>query len=394
VGVFQRKSVGPRADEAYLGRFQSRRENGLNSQTGAGKMRQVEAMDIRAKWEQTTRWLDELPQARAGMLGFFVFLGAGLLILRLPTWGFWIGLCSLLSLLSWLALSGKPVVKLTWPTEAALVEPLEMIELPGGEFDMGSPATEKGRYDDEVLHRVRVSAFAMAKVQVTQKLYQEVMKLDESPSEFKGPEMPVEKVSWFDAVRFCNKLSEQVGLRACYRIREPGPEDGPEDKKDAQPEVEWDRTADGYRLPTEAEWEYACRAGTKTAYSFGDDPAQLGEYAWFGGNSEGHTHEVGTRKPNPWGLHDLHGNVREWCWDWYGDYKESGNGMTNDKVTDDKSPIVNPIGSATGSVRVLRGGSYGDVPRNLRAANRDRYVPVNQLWLWGFRCVRGGLRQH
>ncbi len=177
----------------------------------------------------------------------------------------------------------------------------------------------------------------MAKYPVTQKLYQEVM--EQSPSYFKGESLPVEQVSWFDAVRFCNKLSERVGLQPCYRIEEA----------EAQPEVEWDQSANGYRLPTEAEWEYACRAATETAYSFGDDAAQLHEYAWFDGISEGRAHEVGHKKPNGWGLHDLHGNVWEWCWDWYGDYQ-----VSNDLTVSQ----ANTIGPPTGNGRVLRGGSF------------------------------------
>ncbi len=251
----------------------------------------------------------------------------------------------------WLGLTGDPIAL----PVADLPEPLMMLELPSGEFWMGSPPSEPDRYDDETRHRVRVSAFAMAKYPVTQKLYQEVM--EQSPSYFKGDSLPVETVSWFDAVRFCNKLSERVGLRPCYRVVEPAPRktEGEEAQAEAQPDVEWDQTANGYRLPTEAEWEYACRAGTETAYGFGDDPAQLGEYAWFEGNSESRTHEVGTKKANGWGLHDLHGNVWEWCWDWRGEYQ----------VTDDNDKSVSlvcPVGPPSGDWRVLRGGSFATGP--------------------------------
>jgi formylglycine-generating enzyme required for sulfatase activity len=263
-----------------------------------------------------------------------------------------------------------------------------MLELPGGEFWMGSPENESERYDDETRHRVRVSPFAMAKYLVTQKLYQEVM--EQSPSYFKGESLPVERVSWFDAVRFCNKLSERVGLQPCYRIVEPKQgKDKPADEEaqaEAQPEVEWDQTADGYRLPTEAEWEYACRAGTATAYSFGDDAAQLGEYAWFKGNSENRTHEVGTKKPNGWGLSDLLGNVWEWCWDWYAEYPVTSD---NDKSVS----LVCPVGPPSGDWRVLRGGSFGGEPWSLRSANRNRREPTDQVRGRGFRCVRGSARQ-
>lgn len=362
-------------------------------------------MEIREKWQQTTSWLDELPKTTAGMAGVVVFLCAGLLILRLPTWGFVLGLLSLLAVLCWLALSGKPVVKLTWPSvpgqpprfvaaaplgepgKPSQLEPLEMIELPGGEFWMGSPDSELGRSTDEIRHRVRVSGFAMARYPVTQRLFQEVM--EQNPSNFKGELHPVERVSWFDAVRFCNKLSERDGLQLCYRIVEPKQDraaDGQAAQVEVLPEVEWNHTADGYRLPTEAEWEYGCRAGTETTYGFGNDEAQLGEYAWFEANSKGATQNVGTKKPNRWGLQDLHGNVFEWCWDWYAGYQ-----VTSDN--DNSVSLTCPVGPPSGTERVLRGGSFNFVPWNLRSAGRFRFQPVFRSWFLGFRCVRGASRE-
>ena len=361
----------------------------------------VQAMKQATRWEQAMRRVDELPASRAGLLGFVAFLIAGLVVLHLPTWGFVLGLLGLLSLLVWLALSGQPVVKLVWPEQpeaapaipspplpkpAQTDEPLSMVELPGGEFWMGSPESEPGRYDDELRHRVKVRAFAIGKYPVTQKQYQELM--GENPSLHqekpakgeRSEDRAVECVSWFDAVRFCNRLSEKNGRRPCYRITEP------EVGSDAQPQVEWDRDADGYRLPTEAEWEYACRAGTETAYSFGDEEAKLGEYAWFNGNSNDQTHMVGQKKPNGWELHDLHGNVWEWCWDWYDTYKVT---KDNDKIV----TLSDPIGPLTGDRRVVRGGSFDNLPRVLRSAGRVRDVPVFRIGVLGFRCVRDSGRQ-
>ncbi len=324
-------------------------------------------------------WLDRQPDRVCWPLGLALGTIPSLgMMLVSPTAGL-IACGVTLGAAVWLGLTGDPIAL----PVAELPEPLDMIELPGGEFWMGSPESEPERYPDEIRHRVRVSPFAMAKYPVTQKLYLEVM--EQSPSHYKGESLPVETVSWFDAVRFCNKLSERVGLRPCYQIVEPKqgnekPADGDEAQAEAQPEVEWDQRANGYRLPTDAEWEYACRAGTETVYSFGDEPAQFGEYAWFGSNSEVRTHEVGTKKPNGWGLHDLHGNVWEWCWDWYGDYQ-----VTNDKSVS----LVCPIGPPTGVWRVLRGGSFADVPGVLRSASRYWVVPEDRGQFGGFRCVRG-----
>jgi formylglycine-generating enzyme required for sulfatase activity len=129
----------------------------------------------------------------------------------------------------------------------------------------------------------------------------------------------------------------------------------------------------GWRLPTEAEWEYAARAGTKTTWSFGDDEKVLGEYAWFG-NSKGEVHPVGTKKPNPWGIYDMHGNAWEWVADWYGDYPARAQ--------------VNPIGPETGVLRVLRGAAFFNPPWVLRSADRFRIQPAFRFRTVGFRCAR------
>jgi len=185
---------------------------------------------------------------------------------------------------------------------------MEFVLIPDGSFTMGSDMLSGAK----PVHPVRISQpFYLGKFEVTQQQWEKVM--GSNPSRFKGAKNnPVEQVNWEDCQKFLEALKERV----------PG---------------------QTFRLPTEAEWEYACRAKTKTEYSFRDSPEKLGEYAWFRDNSEEKTHPVGQKKPNPWGLYDMHGNVWEWCQDWHGDY-------TAKSATD-------PTGLATGSRRVLRGGS-------------------------------------
>ena len=193
--------------------------------------------------------------------------------------------------------------------------------------------------------------FWMGKYEVTQGQYAAVM--GTNPSHFKGDtNLPVENVSWVDATNFCAKLTEQE--------RQAG------------------RLPDGYvyRLPTEAEWEYACRAGTTTRFSFGDDPdfTGVGEYAWYVENSGGKTHPVGQKKPNPWGLYDMHGNLWEWCLGWYTFSLPGGS------VTDPKGP-------SSGSDRVFRGGCWLDYAWDCRSAFRSGRYPGSRLIRIGFRPV-------
>ena len=216
--------------------------------------------------------------------------------------------------------------------------------IPPGEFMMGSPESEAGRDDDETQDQVRITKpFYLSATEVTQSQYQQVM--GNNPSHRKGPNKPVDMVSWNDAMKFCRKLSVEEGVE--------------------------------YRLPTEAEWEYACRAGTTTAYSFGDNVSQLGKYAWYEDNSGNTTHAVGAKLPNAWGLHDMHGNVWEWCQDWYGPYGR-------------KRVLIDPTGPAQGIFRVLRGGSFSVQPEGVRSAFRVNYayLPDYRLTLNGFRLAR------
>ncbi len=234
-----------------------------------------------------------------------------------------------------------------------------MRQLDGGEFWMGSQDDDERAYE-KPRHRVRLSPFSMMTVGVTQRLYRAVMK-QEPPDEAEA-DLPITGVSWFSAVRFCNALSELRGLRPCYQ--------------QTGNRWEWDRSADGFRLPTEAEREYATRAGSDTRFCFGDDEAKLGDYAWFGGNSDNVPHPVGQKQANAWDLHDLHGNVYEWCWDWYGPYSAES--------------AIDPMGASSGDMRVLRGGSFLNEPRVLRSADRVRVEPVYRSGNFGFRCVRWG----
>jgi len=178
--------------------------------------------------------------------------------------------------------------------------------------------------------------------EVTQEQYQRVM--GSNPSNFKGANLPVEEVSWNDAQEFCRKLSQQEGK--------------------------------AYRLPTEAEWEYACRAGSGTRFHFGDDESQLGEYAWYENNSESQTHPVGTKRPNAFGLFDMHGSVWEWCSDGY------------DESYYKNSPVDDPQGPSAGDVRVLRGGSWYGWPGDSRSALRLRGTPDGRISSVGFRVAR------
>ena len=232
----------------------------------------------------------------------------------------------------------------------------EMVRIEPDEFRMGSPSGEKDRDDDETRHQVSITqGFAIGSTEVTQALYKAVM--GENPSRFKGNNNPVEQVSWHDVVELCNRLSEMEGLESAYRI--------------SGETVTWDRSANGYRLPTEAEWEYAARGGGEHVYSGSDD---IGDVAWYSSNSGSKTHEVGGKQANGWGLYDMTGNVWEWVWDWYGEYPSG-------KATD-------PAGPSTGSNRVHRGGSWISNPRRARVANRYRYDPGFRGNFLGFRLAR------
>ncbi len=222
---------------------------------------------------------------------------------------------------------------------------MEFVLIQPGEFDMGSHANETGRYDDEgPVHHVTMSeAFYLGKYEVTQNQWHEVMGYN--PSHFKGDDRPVENISWDNVQKFIKRLNEKENTHK-------------------------------YRLPSEAEWEYAARAGTTTRYSFGDDDSKLGEYAWYGENSGDKTHPVGKKGANPWGLYDVHGNVREWVQDtWHDTY----NGAPIDRTAwrDEVSSLV-----------VLRGGSWFSIASSCRSAGRYYFVSVFRDPNLGFRLLQ------
>jgi len=257
---------------------------------------------------------------------------------------------------------------------------IEMASISDGTFMMGSPTTEPNRESNETQHSVTLSGFSMSKYLVTQAQYQAVMGAREDrtiTSYGKGDNYPIYYVNWYDAIVFCNKLSILEGLNPVYSINgSTNPADWgaiPTTDNSTWNAAVMDKSKNGYRLPTEAEWEYACRAGTTTVYNTGDTISD--NTGWYSSNNGGgKTHEVGLKPANAWGLYDMHGNVMEWCWDWYGSYSS---GSQN-----------NPTGAVTGSLRVRRGGSWGGYGQFLRSAYRDSFQPYSRSFIAGFRLVR------
>ena len=256
---------------------------------------------------------------------------------------------------------------------------MELIEIPAGKFTMGSPAGEKNRQASEAQVAVTLTQpFGLGKTEVTRGQWKNVMgsePVTQAMELYRAQygaypksydDFPATDVSFFEAVEFCDTLTEVEHKAGKLKADEE------------------------YRLPTEAEWEYACRAGTTTAFSFGDE-SKLNSYAWWGGLDleaakkstvelgpgnaarEQYAHKVGTKKPNPWGLHDMHGNVMELCSDWYGKTLPVG---------------TDPVGPEEGSFRVFRGGGWGDDPGRCRSAFRDYGVPSGRSRDLGFRVAR------
>ncbi len=232
---------------------------------------------------------------------------------------------------------------------------LDMVWIKPGSFKMGSPEDELGRDSDETQHEVKISKeFWLGKYEVTQAQWNAVM--GSNKSKFKGKTLPVTNVSWEKAMEFCEELTKM--------------------------EEEAGNLPEGYKytLPTEAQWEYACRAGTRTSLNSGenitaeiDECPNLDKVGWYGKLRSGTPHPVGKKQPNEWGLYDMHGNVREWCLDWYGEYP--------------KSTVTDPKGPSSGSYRVMRGGSWNYYAYICRSAYRGRYCPSFNFSDYGFRLT-------
>jgi formylglycine-generating enzyme required for sulfatase activity len=229
------------------------------------------------------------------------------------------------------------------------------ITIPGGIFQIGN---KEGDHDEIPVHHVTVNSFYIGKYEVTQKEYAAI--IGKNPSGFKSDAFPVESISWYDAIEYCNKLSEIEGLQPAYHGEGEN--------------ITCNFKASGYRLPTEAEWEYAA-GGKKNLKYAGDNDADT--IAWYNDNSSGMTHAVGTKKANGFGIFDMSGNVAEWCWDVYGTY--SGESQNN------------PTGASEGKTRVVRGGFFGNNEWNLRITARNNHTPIMRNSSVGFRIVRSAL---
>ena len=242
-----------------------------------------------------------------------------------------------------------------------------LVLIPAGPFSLGNTGSYEGEYDEKPPVTIIISKpFYISKYEITQQQYKAVM--GNNPSEFKGDDLPVEQVSWYDALNFCNRLSQSEGLTPCYTMNGT--------------KVTCDFEANGYRLPTEAEWEYAAKAGTKTDFYSGKltysgnspiDP-NLDKIAWYSANSSNATHPVGQKAPNAFGLYDMSGNVWEWCWDRYAEYPSK-------ETKDYQGPEI-------GTYRVYRGGGWRNLAWYCRSTNRDRNYLDDKNNSLGFRVVK------
>lgn len=258
-------------------------------------------------------------------------------------------------------IGGIPVEQ-HFPAETTLRP--KMVWIPAGGFWMGSPR-EEGDADEHPQHKVELTrSFWMSETEVTLGQYEQTVKMNPSSlsTAREAKRHPVVNVSWNDAVMYCNKLSERTGLESCYEAK-----DGT---------FLWPKGTEcqGYRLPTEAEWEYAAKAGKETRYVGGNDPDEV---AWYADNAEGTLHEVGSKDSNRWGLYDMNGNVYEWVWDRSGNYPST--------------KLFDPTGASVGLFRITRGGAWTSMARNVRSAHRHWSSPNSRSDDLGLRIVRSVL---
>ncbi|MDP2984635.1 MAG: formylglycine-generating enzyme family protein [Candidatus Latescibacter sp.] len=246
------------------------------------------------------------------------------------------------------------LIVLLFPSCSSRGPEVKMVSIPAGSFSMGKTGIA------EPVHTVTLSAFSMSAYEITQGQFKTVIR--SNMPYFKGlsnDNLPMEKVSWWEAIKYCNALNAKAGLQPCYN-------EGTGD---------CDFTKSGFRLPTEAEWEYACRGGTTTNYYTGDTESDLARAGWYFSNSSNKSHPVGRKTPNAWGLYDMHGNAWEWCNDWYEDYTSANN-------------AINPTGALFGSNRIVRGGAWYSGGSVCRSAARAVNPPSGRLGNFGFRVVR------
>jgi formylglycine-generating enzyme required for sulfatase activity len=239
---------------------------------------------------------------------------------------------------------------------AEVVAGIRMVSIPAGRFVMGTyRADDPWLTNSRPVLLVEVGSFQLSATEITQAQYQQVT--GRNPSLMMGEEnRPAEQVSWYDAITFCNMLSEKAGLEPCYDLESES----------------CDCTKSGFRLPAEREWEYACRAGTTTSFCTGSTQRSIMRTGWFSGNAEGTTHPVARKQPNAWGLYDMHGNVWEWCDDLFRSYDQRLKRVANRLIQS----------------RVIRGGGWHSPPDNCASAYRHRARPDFCLSMVGFRIAR------
>ncbi len=271
-----------------------------------------------------------------------------------------------------LARVSQPIMERVAGGALSLPKDCPMVEIPSGTFMMGTPKSlidsQKGYSDEIPHHQVTLTrCLKVATHPVTQRLWERLMGDDQKHryEEHSGRKRPIVNVTWYEAIYFCNRLSNLAGLESAYEI----------DELSLEPRVVWNESSTGYRLPTEAEWEYFCRAGSTTAFWSGETPYDLRASEWTGDDAD-ELPKVARKLPNPWGLYDTNGLVGEWCWDLYGTY--------------DAEPAIDPVGPASGRGRVWRGGRWfwKGRPEYFRSVDRDQMLAVNDDRGVGFRVVR------